>query len=244
MKSLKWLMLRKTVVLLGLALLLAPSVNAGQILDPADIHVSGSGAFAQSSGGTDWVTLPNFNGTFTVEDISNKTLTIQPWHLVIATPNEAALTETISKIDGSSVSISAAPMVALTSGSAYDALGLAAFNMPASVSFTNFQLADQAVIGSTPTSYGLYDYTISSPNPALTDKTIRTITMSGFTPAGAIIFAYGAGDDGKEYSTAFTNAGVVSPVPEPSTLVSAALGLAGVVGVVGRRALKKSKPAV
>jgi hypothetical protein len=203
-------------------------------LDPADIHVNGPGGFAQSAGGTDWVTLPTFNGDFNVEDISNTAgLSISPWTLVIAVPNfTGTLGDTITKIGTTAVSISAGPEVTLTGGSAYDALLGPHSGLDASVSFTNFQIADQAVVGGpAPTSYGLYSFAVTPASLALLDKVAVDVNLSGTLPAGSILFAYGAGNDGKEYATAFTNAGVVTPfatsVPEPSsTLMSVvAVGL-------------------
>ena len=91
--------------------------------------------------------------------------------------------------------------------------------------------------GAAPTSYGLYSFTISPLALALTGGGgPENLTLGGtpgsILPAGTIIFAYGTGSDNKEYTTAFTNAGVtatpfaVAAVPEPATIVSLAIGVA------------------
>jgi hypothetical protein len=223
----------KRIAFLMALLFAAPATVNADILDPADIHVNGPGGFAQSAGGTDWVTLPSFNGDFNVEDISNAAgLQITPWHIVLAVPNfSGVLADTITKIGTTSITITPGPEVTLTSGSAYDALGLSGFHLDNSVSFGNFQLADQAVVGFTPTSYGLYDFTVGSASLALLDKILVDVNLTGSLLPGSIIFAYGSGNDGKEYATAFTNAGVitpfaVTPVPEPSTAL--VVGLTGI----------------
>jgi hypothetical protein len=234
--------MKRSILCLAAMFALAMPARA-QLLDPADIHVNGPGGFAQSAGGTDWVTLPTFNGDFNIEDITNKSgLSISPWTLVIAVPNfTGSLSDTITKIGGTSVSIGAGPEVTLTSGSAYDALGLSGLDH--SVSFTNFVTADQAVAGITPTSYGLYDFTVNSTSLALLDKTLVDVNLSGSLPAGSILFAFGSGSDGKEYATAFTNAGVVSPqtaaVPEPSSLVIASVGILCFLAYGSRRVMSR-----
>jgi hypothetical protein len=234
-------MMRKTVLFAAMMLMVSAAAKA-DLLDPADIHVNGPGGFAQSAGGTDWVTLPTFNGDFNVEDISNKAgLSISPWHLVIAVPDfTGTLGDTIKTIAGTTVNLSPGPEVTLTSGSAYDALGQSGLDH--SVSFTNFQIADQALVGITPASYGLYDFAVTPGSLALLDKVLVDVNLSGTLPAGSVLFAYGFGNDGKEYATAFTNAGVVTPfavtpTPEPSTFVTAGLGLAGLIpyGIWRRR---------
>jgi hypothetical protein len=245
--------MRRILIAFVVAALLAPGLARADLIiptDPADIHVNGPGGFAQSAGGTDWVTLPTFNGTFNLTDVSNNQVTISPWHLVIAIPNlTGSILDTITQVGTTSVAIAPAAEITLTaasSGSAYDALGLS--GAPASLSFANFVLADQAVDGgAAPTKYGLYDFAITPASLALLSQVSENVTLGGTLPAGSILFAYGTGDDGKLYSTAFTNAGVITPLavtptPEPSTLVSAAAGL--VVGaVLGLLRLRKARAA-
>jgi hypothetical protein len=215
------------VVLLGLA----GSARA-DFIDPADLHVTSDGSFSQSAGGTDWTTLPTFNGTFTVQDVSNNSVNISPWHIVFAIPNQTgALADLITKIGTTDVNISPGPEVILTSGSAYDALGLPN-GTPGSLSFTNFNIAEAALGLPVPTSYGLNDFTIAG--LLLLAKSPLDIQLQGFLPAGTIIFAYGVDGD-TLYTTAFTNAGVITPrsndVPEPGSMALLVTGLGSVLGI-------------
>jgi hypothetical protein len=241
----------KKAALMAMALVLAAlalgqgSVQA-DLIDPADIHINGPngvGGLPTAGGGTDWVTLPNFNGQFSVQDISNTTNPdpITPWHLILAVPNfSGTLLDNITLIGTTSVTVSPHFVTTLTSGNAYEALGLPKGTAPASVSFGNFQSADTTVLGGTaPTSYGLYDFTVSAASLALLNKVIDNVDISSTQvppvslPPGTIIFAYGLGGDGKTYSTPFTEAGVITPladvVPEPSTLAIAGLGGLGLL---------------
>jgi hypothetical protein len=235
-------------LLLGVAIIcgagfLGGSPARAQTFDPPNLHINGPGGFSQTAGGTDWVTLPTFNGTFNVEDVSNKTETITPWHLILAVPNfTGTLADTVTNVAGTSTSISPFLAGTLLSGqNAYDVLGVPGSGLPNSMSFTNFAIADQAVDGiPTPSSYGLYDFTVTPAALALLPQVIDNVTIGGTVPAGTIIFAWGTDLNGVTYSTSFTNAGVTSlsaPTPEPSTMVIAGLGGLGmlVIGLRSRR---------
>jgi hypothetical protein len=211
--------------------------------DPADLHIFSSSSFSQSAGGTDWTTLPVFDGKFSVEDVSNKDVSILPWHLVVAVPNFTGLLgDNITKIGTTSVNIGPGPEVTLLSGSAYSALGIS--GAPNSVSFNNFVTADAAV-GVTATSFGLYDFSVSGAGLALLNKAQTNLTLGGNLPAGTVIFGYGFDADGTQFSTAFTNAGVISTqasvVPEPSSFAIAGLGGLGFLGYAARRYFRGRK---
>jgi hypothetical protein len=228
-------------VLLALAVPARADIDFSTLIDPANLHISGSGAFAQSGGGTDWVSLPTFNGTFSLEDISNKDVTISPFHIVIAIPNQTGvLADLISTVvTTSGLSISPGPEVILTSGSAYDALNLS--GGPNSVSFVNFNKAEVALGLDPATSFGLNDFSLGA--LALLNKLPLDITLQGLLPAGSIIFAYGVDVGVTElYTTAFTNAGVITPfaaTPEPSSFVIAGASAVG-FGIYGYRRRRKS----
>jgi hypothetical protein len=220
--------------------LIRGSVSADMvILDPANLHINGPSGFAQSAGGTDWVTLPTFNGVFNIQDVSSSSEVISPWHLILAVPNfSGTLLDNITKIGTTSVNISPLFEATLTSGSAYDALGISGAD--ASVSFTNFVTADKSIVGGlTPTSFGLYDFTVTPAALALLPKVVDEVDISGKLPTGTVIFGYGFDAGGTLYSTAFTNAGVVQQAaistPEPSSLITALIGVIGVIGYAGRR---------
>ena len=224
-----------TLMLLLLLFVVQAEAGAGMILaleDPANIHVNGPGGFAQSGGGTDWVTLPTFTGLFNVGDVADNGVTITPWTLILAIPNvTGTIGDSINRIGTTTVHITPNPEVTLTSGqNVYDALGIPGNN---SVSFTNLVAADQTVIGGpAPTAYGLYSFDITLLGLALIGGAgPENVQLGGNLPAGTIIIAAGVGSDNKEYTTAFTNAGVTatpfaSAVPEPSTFVLAGVGAA------------------
>lgn len=213
----------------ALLLIIAATAKA-DFTDPPNLHINGSGGFAQSGGGTDWVTLPTFNGTFSIQDVSNKSETIAPWHLIIAVPNfTGTLLDDITKVGSTSVSIAPLFDGNFTAGSVYDALGITGSGVPNSLSFGNFSAAFTAVTGGpAPTGYGLYDFTVSPTSLALLSGVVDDINLSGSLRAGSVLFAYGFGDDGTLFTTSFTNAGVVNPaaVPTPTALALAGVGLA------------------
>ena len=149
----------RSVVCFGMLLVFAGSVQA-----QSNLHISSNGSFAQSGGGTDWTTLPLFDGNFSILDVSNKSANILPFHIVFAVPNQTGtLADAITRVGTTSVNISPGPEVILTSGSAYDALGVSGAN--SSVSFTNFVKADTTVGLPAPTSYGLNDFSDRSTWP-------------------------------------------------------------------------------
>jgi MYXO-CTERM domain-containing protein len=235
-------------------IVLMQGTASADLLDPPDIHFNGpngTGGLATAGFGTDWVTLPSFTGEFSVEDISNKKgLQITPWHLILALPGTTgAITDSITKIGTTTlttpiVNSGESTLTATTDGGdAYKLLGVTGSGVPNSIKFVNFVAADQTVVGGpAPTQYGLYDFVISSSTLELLDKVVNNVDISGTLPAGTIIFAYGEGNDGKTYTTAFTNAGVITPnqftpqpTPEPSSIAVAGLGALGLLAYGLRR---------
>jgi hypothetical protein len=224
--------MKKFALLAAIAMLACGVARAD--LDPANLHINGPGGFAQSSGGTDWVTLPSFAGQFTIQDVAVGDGTVSPWNLIIAVPNfTGSLTTDITTIGGTTLGtpILSGPEVTLSPGQdAYVQLGVPGNGLPNSMSFTNFALADNAVLGTpTPTSYGLYSFNVPVGDPGIIGGAAAEAILlgGGSLPAGSVIFAWGEDARGTTISTAFTNAGVITPfsssVPEPSTLVIVSL---------------------
>jgi hypothetical protein len=212
-------------------------------LDPPNLHINGPGGFAQSGGGTDWVTLPSFGDVFTIQDVSNKSEVIATWHIVFAIPDTTgSILDEITKIAGTSVSIFNDGETNLGSGqNAYDVLNVPGSGLPNSMSFTNFQAADVTLgVSPAPTTFGLYDFKVdSSLNLPLLPQVINEVDMVGTLPTGTVIFAWGVDTAGVTYTTTFTNAGVISQqavaTPEPSTLAIAGLGIASAAFYLRRR---------
>lgn len=235
----------RLAVLAAVILLPASAFAQPEPIDPANLHINGPGGFAQSSGGTDWVTLPTFNGLFNINDVANNGEVVSPWHLVVAIPNfTGAITDNITMIGTTSVNIVNDKETTLLAGQdAYVQLGVPGTGLPNSLSFTNFALADKAVIGlPTPTSYGMYDFTVSPLALAVIANGVPdNVQLGGNLPAGSILFAWGLDQNGTTISTAFTNAGVITQqafaVPEPSTLIMSLIGMVGFVTFI-RRSLR------
>jgi hypothetical protein len=244
--------IRTSLVLAFAFVLVQSAAQAGltTTLDPANLHINGPGGFAQGSGGTDWVTLPTFNGDFNITDVANNGEIVSPWHLVIAVPNvTSGLLDQITKIGTTTLGtpISNDGETTLLAGQdAYVQLGVPGSGLPNSLSFTNFALADATVAGlATPTAYGLFDFTISASTLAiLANGVADDVQLSGLLPAGSILFAWGVDQNGTTISTAFTNAGVitpaaVTPTPQPSSLVMAGTGAVALLVCGLQRKLKK-----
>jgi hypothetical protein len=251
------LKLARMAAFAALTVLLSQRSTSAQVLDPPNLHINGPGGFAQGVGGTDWVTLPSFGGVFNIQDVSSASETITPWHLVIAIPNvtltpPGSILDDITQIGTTTLAtpITNDSETTLTSGQdAYVQLNVPGTGLPNSMSFTNFALADATIHGPfVPQSYGLYDFTVSAAQFALLSGAgPENITLgdglggAGLLPTGSVIFAWGIGDNGKTFSTSFTNAGVATPqslsqlVPEPSTMIIAAVGGVGFVGYAVRR---------
>ncbi len=188
--------------------------------------------------------------------------TVGPMLLILGIPNFSGAAPAISSVDkispypGSSTSVSSFSLGGtnaysgvwnvstgfvgsyLNSASTpqvYDFIGLQA-PTDASENVSNwFGLKEQAIFGSTPSSFGIYVYRINS---ALGPKGLFDITFSGDLSAGTLAIAYAQngiiGKGQKIFSTPFTEAGQAPGIPEPGTLALFGTGLLGVAGLVRR----------
>jgi hypothetical protein len=149
-----------------------------------------------------------------------------PWYLLVAIPDYAGSAPAITS-DGSVFTqvgtTSSATFLASTQGSIYDLFGLVG---DASMNASNmFGIAEQAVLGSTPTSFKVFEYTFT---PSFNTNTAYSFTVGG-TGLTAGTFLAGSGGS-NPFSTPFTVAGLIHGTPDTgSTLVllgGALLGLA------------------
>ena len=134
-----------------------------------------------------------------------------------------------------------ANLATITSGDAFSALGLA--DAGGSLSFGNFSGADTANGFAAPTSFTLYAFSLPT---TLTGGSPITIDESG-AALGSFLLAYDCvngssttavcphGDVGQ---TVFTNAGLITAVPEPGSLALLGTGLLSMAGIFRRRFVK------
>jgi len=202
-------------------------VPAGTIIDPTDLHISGSGAT-----GSDPVIVQN-TSSFTVTSVNATTTIPQPIDVFFAVPSGFAA-PTVSGVTGpggTAVTFTAPTLLAATLSSGqnlYTQVGCAPCDN--SLSFSNFTTA---LAGLTPpitgvTTFNIYEMTITQNLAPMT-----TDTVNGAFVAGDFIAPLGT-DGTKVFDTSFTNtgligtAGVTPPgVPEPSSLalIAGALGI-------------------
>ena len=130
---------------------------------------------------------------------------------------------------------------------AYQALGLSdpASNSGNSQNFTNWSAAESAVLGLTATNFGVYVYELFNTgliaHPSSVDVTL------GNLPVGTFVAAYGCASSfpcsgGDIYATPFTQTGLKTTIPEPTTSLVLMTDLFAFVGlaIIGRRRLKLS----
>jgi len=121
-----------------------------------------------------------------------------------------------------------------TSGEVYSFLGLTGGNN--SNSFANWAAADLAVNGIYATGFGIFVYELN--DTGITGGARVDVTFASDLALGTFAVAYGTDARGKVYSTAFTESGLTTQVPEPGTLLLFGMGLLG-LGFFGRKKISQ-----
>jgi hypothetical protein len=209
--------------------------------------------------GSDPVQLTYSNYVGVLENSGKQSLVLNnPWYLILGiplgpqsqppTPSNSWITSVNGNTNAAGWSYNSSLTGSLTfnsTGSAYEALGLD--KIDGSESWTNWATAEKNINGFTPAS-GLgvppnanltsFDLVVFNINSTLAEKQTTTVQFSsGLLPFGTFVLAYGTGNDGKSYGSAFTNTGLttdasvpftpnVGVAPAPSSVVL--LGLGGV----------------
>jgi len=222
------------MVALGLAIFaFAPGIASAQFLDPATLHIG------PGTPGGDPVQIGNTGDVTVSQNSGGATPLDQNYQLILAVANSTNC-PTLTSINGTTVSLAGDDRGTVGPGQdVYTVLGIAGNN---SVSFTNMQAADLAINGINATFFGLCVYNLDSFTTILgtqSGKQTDAFTFSGLN-VGTFAVAYGEDTSSSlAYTSPFTEAGLTTGVPEPSTLAIAGLGVLGFVGYGLRRRVKK-----
>jgi hypothetical protein len=211
------------------------------LTDPATLHIdSGSGYLYNNE------VNPVTSGLVTVSQNQGGADPLNtPWLLIIGTPNVTTTTATITMINGSTLATAIGTngtTATLTSGEeAYSQLGISGTDQ--SNSFTNWSAADSSVNSITATTFGLFEFNIST---ALTAGGSDTFKFANL-PLGTFVIAYG--EDSKHlYDTPFTESGLTTGVntnpgggvvPVPSSSILFGVGALSLIGFAGFRRFRR-----
>lgn len=249
--------------LLFLALAFGGSASA-QISDPADLHVGpGAGTACATGCGSDPNTISstNFDIYYNPNTHSSQSPIGDPFYLIVATAvysgssNSPTVGGTATMYSpypgGTQTSVSVGPAVLqgeMTSGDIYTFLGLGS-QVTNSFNFGNMVGCDTGLagcpnsgllgsgaplFGQTITGYDITTFSIGTTVFAPQDL----LDFTGNLPIGSFVAAIGVNAAAQEaWAVPFTESGLVTHTPEPSSFLMLGAGLLGLAVLASRRAL-------